>query len=442
MRHRLPLLFLALLTSMTLLLAAVVALRSSAAYEWRDTPQWSFSDAQRRDLARQTPFTLEVYLRGNPRLQRQFLQWLQPLQTIAPQLRITFINPDTDPLRVQDRGITREGQIYARLGQHGKRLETPSVAALERTLLELLYQGDKQIVHLQGHGERAFLSDTPGSWLAVYQALRADNILIGAINPREVDAIPEGTDLLVIADPAARQLDHAPWLAPYLDSGGNLLYTTDTRHAYLPAWLRDISGLTAHPHALVDAAAQGYGFDNPQTLVIDAVGEHPALGGLRQLPVIPGAVALMPEHEAAAGWQREILFYSSDKSWAETDPRAERLVADDNEPRGPLGVLWQLSRERAGKTQYLWIAGDSDAWTLPYRDMGGNRQWFTQSLPHLLGGDAAIARVSAPPKDRLIEVSQARLYTLAAIMLFGLPLLAALSGWLYFRILRWRYRVL
>lgn len=442
MRHKLSLIFLACLTAFTLLTGAVVALRLQTVYEWRDTPQWSLTEAQREDLASRHPLTVEVYLRNNPRLRRQFQQWLKPLQFAAPQLEVRFVNPDTDPLRVQDRGITREGQMYVQVGHSGKRLETPSVRALERTLLELLYQGEKQIVHTQGHGERAFLSDTPGSWLGVYQALRADNILIGTVNPADVATIPEGTDLLVIADPRKGSMEESPWLAQYLESGGNLFYGTDTRHAYLPALLRNLSGLDANPDPLVDAAAQDYGFENAQMLIIDAVGDSPALAALRQLPVVPGAVALMPQADAQQGWQRDILLYSSDKSWAERDPLANTLSADEGEARGPLGVLWQLKREHHGKNQYIWLAGDSDAWVSPYRELGGNRQWFTQSFSHLLGGDAALAKVAAPPKDQIINASQTRLYVLAALLLLGLPCLAGLCGWLYFRMIKCRYRAL
>ena len=440
MRQKLPLVLFALLTVCTLILGATLALRSQTVYEWRDTPQWSFNDKQRKDLAAQNPLRIEAYVRQNPRLRREFQRWLMPLQFIAPQLELTFVNPDTDPLRVQDRGITREGQLYIQLGQTGKRLDTPSVAAVERTLLELLYQGQKQIVHIQGQGERAFLSDTAGSWLSVYQALRADNHLIAALEPANVSHIPEQTDLLIIADPARGTLEDARWLAQYLERGGNLIYATDTRHAYLPPVLQAISGLRIAPGVIVDANAQQYGFNNPQTLVIEEVGANPALHGLRQLPVIPGAVALHPATESQSGWLREVLLYTSPQSWTESDPFADTLNLDEGEQRGPLTIAWQLSRNVGDKAQFIWILGDSDAWITPYREQGGNRQWFTQTFSHLLGNDAALASVSTPPKDLHINASQTRLYTLATVLLLVLPLLAALGGWLYFRMLKWRYR--
>lgn len=440
MRHKLPLFFFALLTSAALLLGALAALRWQSVAQWRDAPQWSLSDSQRELLAAQTPFTIEIYVRNNPRLRRQFQQWLTPLQFAAPQLEILFVNPDTDPLRVQERGITREGQIYVQVGTQGKRLETPGVATLERALLELLYQGQKRIVHVQGQGERAFLSDTAGSWLGIYQALRADNLSIATLNPADVAEIPQQTDLLVIADPGRGTLDDAPWLAQYLQQGGNLLYTTDTRHSYLPPLLQHISGLQVAPGVMVDAAARQYGFDNPQMLVIRDVGEHSSLAGLRQLPVIPGAVALLPDNSVENGWQRDALLYTSADSWSERDPSGSHLSPDDSESRGPLTIAWQLSRRHGERQQYIWIIGDSDAWIPPYRDLGGNRQWFTQSFPHLLGGDTALSRIRPPPKDQHIEATQTRLYTLAALLLLGLPLLAAGSGILYFRMLKWRYR--
>lgn len=440
MRRKLPLTAFALLTASTLILGAVWALRLQTVYEWRDTPQWSFNERQRTDLAAQNPLQIEVYVRQNPRLRREFQRWLAPLRFIAPQLAVSFVNPDTDPLRVQDRGITREGQLYVQVGQKGQRLETPSVAALERALLELMQQSDKQIIHIQGHGERAFLSDTAGSWLSVYQALRADNRIIAALDPASVPHIPEDTDLLVIADPERGRLEDARWLAQYLERGGNLIYTTDTRHAYLAPVLQAVSGLRVASGVIVDAKAQSYGFDNPQMLVIEEIGPNPALQGLRQLPVIPGAVALQPATDAQSGWLREVLLYSSPQSWTESEPFANSLRLDDGEARGPLAVGWQLSRNVGDKAQFIWILGDSDAWITPYREQGGNRRWFTQSFAHLLGGDAVISSIGAPPKDLHINATQTRLYSLAAILLLGLPLSVALSAWLYFRMLRWRYR--
>lgn len=440
MRQKLPVILFALLTAAVMLLGAAFALRWQTVYEWRDSPQWSFGEKQRQDLAAQNPLRIEVYVRQNPRLRREFQRWLTPLRFIAPQLELTFVNPDTDPLRVQDRGITREGQVYVQAGQTGKRLDTPGVAAMERTLLELMYQGQKQIVHIQGQGERAFLSDTAGSWISVYQALRADNRVIAALEADSVAHIPEKTDLLVIADPERGSLEDARWLAQYLERGGNLIFTTDTRHAYLPPVLQAVSGLRVAPGVIVDAKAQAYGFENPQTLVIEEVGPNPALHGLRQLPVIPGAVSLAPATGAQGGWMREVLLYTSADSWTESDPLAESMSPDEGEQRGPLAIAWQLSRNVGGKAQFIWILGDSDAWVSPYREQGGNRQWFTQTFSHLLGGDAALATVAAPPKDLHINASQSRLYTLAAALLLGLPLLAALCAWLYFRTIRWRYR--
>lgn len=276
--------------------------------------------------------------------------------------------------------------------------------------------------------------------MTVYQALRADNRLIAALDPKSVPHIPEAADLLIIADPERGSLEDARWLAQYLERGGNLVYTTDTRHQYLPPVLQAISGLRVIPGTVVDARAQSYGFENPQTLVIEEVGANPALQDLRRLPVITGASAFNPATAAQQGWMREVLLYSSAQSWAERDPLAQKLQFDEGEALGPLAIGWQLSRNVGDKAQFIWILGDSDAWIVPHREQGGNRQWFVQSFAHLLGGDALPAAVRMPPKDLHIEASPARLYTLAALLLLGLPLSAALGGVLYFRMLRWRYR--
>ncbi|WP_455003909.1 hypothetical protein, partial [Cardiobacterium hominis] len=101
------------LIAATLLASAWWSLHDNRALILRDQPLLQLSEAQKqviRDL--KGDITLEAYVRNNPRQRRGFADLVAPYKQLQPRLHLEYINPDSDPLRVQARDITREGQLY------------------------------------------------------------------------------------------------------------------------------------------------------------------------------------------------------------------------------------------------------------------------------------------------------------------------------------------
>ena len=343
------------LIAATLIACAWWSLHDNRALILRDQPLLQLSEAQKqaiRDL--KGDITLEAYVRNNPRQRRGFADLVAPYKQLQPRLHLEYINPDSDPLRVQERDITREGQLYLTDGTHGERIDIASPQSLATALLNLGESSDSQILHLQGHGERAWRQDSSGNWRAAYERIHNAKTTVGDQDQNRVRDIPRSTTLLVIADPETIPQEHGSALQTYLARGGNLLYTTDTRHPYLPPWLATLTGLKLVEGSIIDPGAKNYGLNDPQMLIIDTLGDDRVSDGISQAPLLPTAVAIAedPDHPPTSDWKRTALLWTNNQSWAEHTPDAAAVLPDANEAKGPLALGWLLPLAWAVDTSF------------------------------------------------------------------------------------------
>lgn len=419
----------ALLCFMVLVLMACAwtALHLRVGFEWREQPLIQISDAQQTRLQSiHTPIELTAYINGNPRLRQAVVNQLQQLKNLLPTFHYRIQNPDTDPIGVQKHNITQNGQLYLQMGNHGKRIDVPVAEVILRTVLMLDDTARHQAVHLQDSGERGFLADTGGSWRGLYQALNNPLLDVTALGLTQSINIPENADLAIIADPSPYQ--HAIHLnasiQTYLNQGGNVIYTTDTQHPYLPPILAQMSGLQILPGVVVDMVGRTIGFSDPRIIPV-AVNENTDLGRhSKDLPVLSGAVAFTQITSPAQGWTLTPLFKSSRGSWNETSEITGRIALDvPQEQQGPLVLAWLLTRSYHGNQQSVLILGDSDLFAGNALALGGNRQFGTLAIAMLSHSLSGQVPVQMPLADQYIQQSVARNYLLATILLLIFPLM-------------------
>lgn len=222
--------------------------------------------------------------------------------------------------------------------------------------------------------------------------------------------------------------------------GGNLLYTTDTQHPFLPKILQSISGLHLLNGTVVDMASQQLGFEDPRILPA-AINEQTELTqSLQQLPILPGAVAITEERAPEKDWKRTVLLQSSPNSWNEQGEVSGHIALDAQETRGPLPVAWLLTREYHARQQSIVIMGDSDIFQQQAFGMAGNRA-FAQALFTYLAQVEGGERLNRPNlKDQYIQLSTTQTYWWAGLQLLGLPLSIFLLGWYLRRRIEKRYQ--
>ena len=419
-----------------LMAAAVVAcawwsLHDSRALVLRDQPLLQLTAQQEAVIrALEGEIVLEAFVRNNPQMRRGFSDLVAPFRVLQPNLRLDFVNPDTDPLRVQAREVTREGQLFLSDGTHGERIDVASPQGIAQALLNLGETSDVQILHLQGHGERAYRQDSSGNWRAAYERVRNAKTTVTDQDQTRTVEIPRSVNVLVIADPEEIPQAHGSALQTYLARGGSLLFTTDTRHPYLPPWLATLSGLRLVEGSVVDAGAKGYGLDDPQLLLVEELGEDVVSDGIKQAPLLPTAVALAdnPDSPPTSDWTRHVLLWSGKQSWAEKNADAGVIMPDEREAKGPLPLGWALERDFQGRKQRIVILGDSDLFQDNYLNVGGN-SILVQNLFASLMPARAHANIAPPElKDQYLTLTEGEMLWLAIVLIIILPLLPLIIG--------------
>lgn len=428
---------LGLLLLFFVLSANYLALQSSAFWLLRGTESIQLSAAQKNSLATLPPVHLEIYARRNPQLRRAMDNLLRPLLVYVPSLTVSYVNPDLDPVKAQQRDITGEGQLYLETARGGQKITLASAPALVRALLAEAGASDRFIIHLQGHGERDYLSDSASSWRSFYRRLQAGDISHGVFDLKD-GPLPQSAEALVIADPDPIGTDDQRVLAAAIDGGLNLLYSTDVRKRYLPEFLQKISGLAVVDGKIVSAASAGRGLENPQFLLVEDLGDTAITRPMDKSPLLPEAVGF--REVGPSTWQRQVLLWSDAKSWAERgDMNAPPVKFDEGEDlRGPIALGWLLTRPhptQPERTQSIVILGDSDLAQENYLASGGNGQLLDNIVGQLRS--VAVNKIVASERpDQFINLADEHQMALA-VLLLALPLLTLAAGLLWWRC---RYR--
>jgi hypothetical protein len=242
-----------------------------------------------------------------------------------------------------------------------------------------------------GHGEHRLDDLSPAGLGEAQRLLKDDNFELEEWASMGAAAVPEGTDLLVVAGPQSSFLP--PELAAfsaYLDRGGRMLVMLDPVVARagrpdllatgLEAWLAEW-GVEVGRNVVVDPS-NPLPFFGAETLFVTGYGTHPATrslseGGLAVLISLAGSVGA---GQAPPGLRVTELLRSTAEGWGETDLADPRR--DDADLAGPVPLAVAVERESA--------EGEEDAAAVEEEAIGGEESGE---------GGAASAPAASPAGD-------------------------------------------
>ncbi|MDJ0741281.1 MAG: Gldg family protein [Gammaproteobacteria bacterium] len=340
--------------------------------------------------------------------------------------RLVFVDPVAEPRRARDAGVGRHGELHLRTGARREVVTTASRAALDSALNRLARHGERWIVTLKGHGE-VIPDDRPAGLGRLATRLETLGYQVVALDPRQLESLPDNTALLLVAAPAQPYADRVTQLiGDYVDGGGALLWLLGDAPVRLPGM--DIA-LDVLPGRVVDAAAAQYGLASPDHAIVT---DYPAL--LTPPPAMHSVIgrARALDWRERPGWQPVGRLHSSPRSWNETGALTGRVARDPalGERAGPLTVGLALQRRAVDRPPArLLFVGGAD-WIGNSRIGDAANLALATGLVNWLTGNAALA-APAPAND--LDIHWSPLFGgLAAIMLMAvLPLAYLLTGlWL------------
>ncbi|SFK60392.1 GldG family protein [Rhodanobacter glycinis] len=390
---------------------------------------------------------VEIVSYANPQgdLRQTIAAFVQRYQLAKPDLTLRFVDPEQDPAKMRQLGITVNGALIVHYHGREERLDELSEDSLTNALERLTRSGEHLVAFVTGDGER--LADGKGNTdLGTFMGqLEQRGMRAVPLNFSQVTAVPQGTSLVVLASPALPLPGGAvKALTDYLANGGNLLWLTEPNSAdptLKP--LADALGIHVLPGVLVDGAGAALGLKDPRMIAVGLYPPQAITRGFALTTLFPQVAALAETSDSQ--WKIQPLLRSGPQSWTELKPIDDahpstiRYDAASGDLKGPLDFGFSMSRlsPNPDKTQQRAVViGDGDFLSNTFLGNGGNRALGERIFDWLLGDDVL---VDLPPRgapDRVLNVSQTGLDALSIGCIVGVPLLLLVIGGL----VAWRRR--
>jgi ABC-type uncharacterized transport system involved in gliding motility auxiliary subunit len=359
-------------------------------------------------------------------------------QRHKPTVDLQFVNPDAEPERTRDLGITMDGELLIAYQGRSEKVQSLSEQSITNALLRIARQKQRKVAFLSGHGERDPKGQANHDYGQFGKLLEQKGIELAGLNLAETPKIPSDINLLVLADPRVSLLPgEVHLLNKYVEQGGNLLWLAEPGTSVGLDPLAETLGIEFLPGVVVDATTQLFGIDNPAFAIIPSYPMHPITREMTSLTLFPHAVAL--EVDSPENWKAEPLLTTLDRSWTEIGPISGTIKFDEDsdERMGPLDIGYAFTRSRNGKSahtddsdgeQRVVVIGDSDFLSNAYLGNAGNVDLGLNLFNWLNHDDEFIAITARTAGDVNLELSRLAQTLIAFGFLFGLPLLLLGSG--------------
>ena len=438
------------LFALLLLLAAgaigYLSTRYAHEADWTANGRTSLSAESRAVLAQLTgPVEIVSYANPQGNLRQTVAGFLQRYQAVKPDLSLRFVDPQLDPAKMRELGITVDGALILHYQNREQRLDELSERSLTNALEKLIRGNDRVVAFVTGDGERRADGQANADHGTFMTQLEGRGMRAVPLNFAQVSALTEHNDLVVLASPSlALPPGAVQALVGYVQNGGNLLWLTEPSNDDLGLNpLATALGIRVLPGVLVDGSGAALGLHDPRLI---ALGDYPPQAithGFTLTTLFPQVSALAQVTQG--GWAVKSFLRTSAQSWTEfhpidnNKPSDIRFDATSGELKGPLDFGFALSRLSPSpdkSEQRAVVIGDGDFLSNTFLGNGGNRALGERVFDWLLGDDKL---VDLPPRgapDRLLVISQMELNMVSVGFMIALPLLLLLIGGL----IVWRRR--
>lgn len=419
-------------------LLAWLSTRYTFEADWTANQRNSLSEASIAALkVIEGPVTVTAYASEDENIRRGITDLIKRYQHVKPDLQLSFVNPETDPELVRQLNITLNGELiftYAGRSEHVKEFNEQT---LTNTLQRLVRSGDRWLVFLEGHGERAAQGAANHDLSGWVRQLTGKGIKVQSVNLANTPAIPNNTSVLVIAGP---QVDYLPGevkiLRDYIEHGGDVLWLADpgSLHGLQP--LAEMLGIEFYPGVIVDPTTQLFGINDPRFAIVAEYSFHPVTRGFKSMTLFPQAAGI--DFKKPEGWEGEPILQTVARTWSETGKLSGDIAFDKGKDMpGPLTVAVAMNRELKNPApensankheQRVIVVGDGDFISNSFLGNGGNLDLGMNMLNWLSHDDTLVSVPAKTALDRTLELSKPVQIVIGFGFLLLLPALLVGSG--------------
>jgi ABC-type uncharacterized transport system involved in gliding motility auxiliary subunit len=416
--------------------------RYTVQFDWTNGGRNSLSEASLSLINRiDDPIKITAYAFEDKLIRDQINDLIGRYQHHKKTISLTFINPDKQPEKVRQLGITANGELIIELNGRTEKVKSLTESLVTNALQRLSRKDKRWVAFLTGHGERNPFGQANHDLEQFGQTLSSKGISVQQLNLVETTTIPDNSALLVIASPQVELLEgEVRLIEAYVAQGGNLLWLQDPGSLQGLYPLAEQLGLNFLPGTIVDASTQLLGIDDPSFALVSRYPLHPITKEFQSLSLFPVAAALEKE-EGDSSFKRLPLLSTLERSWTETGLREGEIEFDEEseERRGPLDLGFVLTRtldeeSDTAKKQRVIVIGDGDFLSNAYIGNGVNLDLGLNIVQWLNEDDQLLNIPARVAPDLSLNLSQTATLVISMGFLFALPLLLILTGgFIWFR---------
>jgi ABC-type uncharacterized transport system involved in gliding motility auxiliary subunit len=311
-----------------------------------------------------------------------------------------FMDPDSNPVLVNQLGITGDGKILLQMGDNKEIVTIASEQELTNGLIRLLNPDKPVLYFLTGEGEHDTENSGDSSYTRVRQVLESKNYVVNTLNLQAQNAVPDDARVLVIAGPLVPLKENSLTLVKdFVNKGGSLLVLSDpvplTQFGDQPdplaAYLASDWGLTLDNDIVVDTNSPS----SPFFAIGAQYASHPITEKMQ------GVAAIFPYSRSitvdTANENTNIsataLVRTIDQSWGETDfsaMEAQKALTYD-EGTDILGPMTLVAAAQNSDTKSRVVVFGSSSFAVDSNfDFSGNGDMFVNAVDSLVEKESLI----------------------------------------------------
>ncbi|MCC2657144.1 MAG: hypothetical protein K0Q76_2252 [Panacagrimonas sp.] len=334
-----------------IVMLGVLSVRYNVKQDWTFNKRNTISVASQKQLAGMKDpvrFVAFAYPGAPERASVQF--FVEQYQRFKKDVSLEYIDPSSQPQKVKEFNVSFAGEVVLEYQGRRENLRALSEQNITGALQRLSYSGEKWIVFLEGHGERAVVEgQDQGAYTRFAQVLKDKGLNYQALNLIKTPSIPDNTSVLVVASPRSELLEgEIRLIDAYVEKGGNLLWMADPDHTPGLKPVAERLGITWQDGYAVFPEYELLGTGHPGIFAALDYPPNPVTRGMDRVTLFPLVRSLKASEKSAGGWTATPLLTSSPEAWLETQPIGDAGVSLDpaaGDIAGPLTIGMTLTRE-------------------------------------------------------------------------------------------------
>ena len=406
------------------------------------------------------PVEITSYTNKNA-VKKSIQELITRYQRVKSDISLSFIDPNLDPEKTRELQLSIDGEMIISYQGRKEHLRELSEQMLTNSLYRLMRVKQRQIIFIEGHGERSPDKQANFDLSDFSRHLKKQGILIDTLNLAKTLHIPENTSVLVIAGPQAKFLPaEVNLLLEYIKKGGNLLWLGDPLKIDKEEPMLGLLALSEYlgveflEGVIVDPSTLDYDIQNPDYAIVTDYPPHAINNDFSTLTLFPQATGIerLPayleetektedKNSAEKVFTMTALLTTVERSWIETSALKKSVQFDEKEDiAGPITLAMLLTREFSGenlsleatssikKQQRIIVIGDGDFLSNTFLGNGGNLTLGLNIFNWLSYDEQFLEIPRQLRNDIILDISTSKLSLLGAFFLFVLPAILIISG--------------